>query len=68
MNETVDCLSLTSLLGLTEKDAIAKIRGALLIDNVACRDGEWFICTAEDNPSRVNITIEKDKVIKATFG
>jgi hypothetical protein len=68
MNETIECLSLTSLLGLTEKEACAKIRGASLIDNIVCRDGEWFVCTAEDRPDRVNLTIEQGKVIKVTTG
>lgn len=68
MNDSVECLSLTSLLGLTEKEAIAKIKAASLIERVVCRDEEWFIFKTEYCFDRVNLTIKDNLVTGANFG
>ncbi len=68
MSDSTECLSLSSLLGLTEKEASLKIKAAEHTSRVVCRDGEWDIVTCEYQFDRVNLTIEKDLVTKATIG
>lgn len=57
-----------SLIGLTEADAMTKVRAAGLTARIVARDGQSFAVTMDFRPDRINLTIMGGKVSKATLG
>lgn len=60
--------TLVSLLGLTEAEAVLKIKEAGLRSRLKARNGKSFIGTEEVGLDRVNLHVENDLVVKAYFG
>lgn len=61
-------LNLSSLLGLTESDAVTTIEAAEMKARVRSREGQAFIGTCDYRTDRVNLHIMGGKVTKATIG
>ncbi|GAA4351476.1 hypothetical protein [Angustibacter luteus] len=58
----------TSVVGMTEDDAVKAVADAGGTTRVVERDGEKFAVTMDLNPSRINLTVTDGKVTKATVG
>ena len=61
-------VNLQSLIGLSEKSAIAKIKKAGLIARVTRRNKESSPGTPDFDSSRVNLEVDKGRVTKAEVG
>jgi hypothetical protein len=60
--------TLVSLLGLTEAEAVIKIKEAGLRSRIKSRNGKAFVGTEDVNLNRVNLHVENDLVVRAYFG
>lgn len=58
----------SSLEGLTEAEAKAKIEAAGLVARITRKDGELYIVTRDYRLDRINLEIVKEKVTKAYTG
>lgn len=56
------------LVGLSETEAVQRIRAAKMIERVTERDGEYYIVTRDIRSDRVNLAILRGKVIGAEIG
>lgn len=65
---TMNEIDLDSVLGLTEGDAVAKLKAAGLKVRVVGRNGVPFAHTMDYWRDRVNLVIADDKVTKASIG
>ena len=61
-------MEIKELIGLTEEEAIQKIKTAGLEVRVEARDGEYFMLTQDLRMGRYNLTILGGKVSKAREG
>ena len=61
-------MNLSELIGLTETDAVAKIKAAGMKSRVRVRDGQAFIGTADYRLDRVNLSVANNLVTGATLG
>ena len=61
-------LNTKDLIGLPEKDAIAKIKASGMKARVRRRDQKYFIGTMDLRNDRMNLEIDNGKVVKAHIG
>jgi hypothetical protein len=59
---------LNTLVGLTEEDAVLKIKEAGLRSRVRTRDDKSFMVTMDYREDRINLYIQNNHIIKATIG
>jgi hypothetical protein len=57
-----------NLIGLTEENAVAKIKTSGFKVRVRMRDGQSFVGTCDARKDRVNLYIEKGLITKASIG
>lgn len=67
VNKTTHSI-LKEVVGLTETEAVAKIDAAGMKSRIRSKNGQAYVGTCDYRMDRVNLTIEKDLVTKATLG
>jgi hypothetical protein len=58
----------SDLIGKTQVEAEGLIKSADLRSRVVKVDGKSFVCTMDYRPDRINLTLEKGKVIDTRRG
>lgn len=64
----MNMLNVNDLIGMSKEAAILKVNGSGQHCRIAMENGVPYMLTCDYNPTRVNLTMENDKVVSVKMG